>query len=163
MKLLRVLLLVAVAAACVRPASAQPANSRVGLGFNTMASTADGLGVGLRGRLSIPINADISAAADFGITGFVLGGRQNADYILDPQISAIVTLPPSRNRVGYVLFGLGGYIPVGGGEGGPTLHVGLGRAHALQESSFYYEIDPALVIGREGVDLAVPLRFGIIL
>lgn len=163
MKHMRYLLLLSVFLLWMQPAAAQTSLPRFGLGFNTMVSTADGLGLGLRGRFSVPINADVSAAADLGITGFVLGGRRDADYIFDPQLSAIVMLPPTGMRANYVLFGLGGYIPVGGDDdGGPMIHFGLGRAHALQESSFFYELDPALIIGRDHVDLAIPVRIGII-
>lgn len=160
----RYLVLLIVAAACSQLTAAQVDDVRIGVGFNTMVSSADGLGIGVRGRASVPINADVSAAADLGITGFVLNGRRNADYILDPQLSAIVMLPTSQSRANYVLFGIGGYLPIGGdSDGGPTVHAGIGRVHALQESSFFYEINPALVIGREHVDVVIPLRIGVIL
>lgn len=143
---------------------AQTPEPRYGLGFNTMVSSADGFGVGLRGRVSFPVNADFSAAADLGFTGYVLGGRDNAAYILDPQLSAIVMLPAVDERATYVLFGIGAYVPVGGDSdaSGPTIHAGIGRAHLLQESSFFYEINPGLIIGEDNVDVAVPLRVGII-
>lgn len=147
-------------------APAQTLNPRFGLGFNTMLSSADGFGVGVRGRASAPVNADLSVAADIGFTGFVLNGRRNADYIFDPQLSAIISLPESPARLTYILFGLGAYTPVGGDDedatSGPTIHLGLGWVRALQESSFFYEIDPALIIGEESVDVAVPLRIGVI-
>ncbi len=163
MKLLRYIVFMAAVTACSHLAAAQVEDVRFGLGFNSMASSADGLGVGVRGRASIPVNADVSAAGDLGLTGFVLKGRRNADYILDPQLSAIIMLPTSQTRANYVLFGVGGYLPVGGDDGGgPTIHLGFGRVRALQESSFFYEINPALVVGRERVDVAVPLRVGII-
>jgi hypothetical protein len=152
------------AAVCSPPAAAQVEEARIGVGLNTMVSTADGLGIGIRGRASVPVNADVSAAADLGLTGFVLNGRRNADYILDPQFSAIVMLPISPTEANYVLFGLGAYLSVGGDSGGgPTVHLGLGRVRALQESSFYYEINPALMIGQDHVHLMIPLRIGIIL
>lgn len=164
MKLLPCLLFIFVSTVFATPTSAQVAEPRYGVGFNTTLSSADGFGIGLRGRASYPVNADVSAAVGIGLTGFVLNGRENADYILDPQLSAIVMLPVSQARANYVLFGAGAYVPVGGndGQGGPTVHAGLGRAHLLQESSFYYEVDPALVIGRDHVDVAVPVRIGII-
>ncbi len=144
-------------------ANGQVAEPRFGVGFNAMVSTADGLGVGVRGRASYPVNVDVSAAADLGLTGFVLSGRRNADYILDPQLSAIVMLPISSIRANYVLFGAGAYVPVGGDAGGgPTLHLGFGRVRALEESSFFYEVNPALLIGRDDVDLVIPVRLGII-
>ena len=139
---------------------------RFGLGFNSMLSSADGFGIGLRGRASSPVNQDVSVAIDLGFTGFVLNGRRNADYIFDPQLSAIVNLPSRDDRLAYILFGLGGYVPLGSdtenNQNGPTIHFGIGWVHALQETSLFYEIDPALIIGEESVDLAIPLRIGLI-
>lgn len=146
-------------------AAAQDLTPRFGIGFNTLLSTADGLGMGFRGRASAPVNADLSMAVDMGFTGFVLRGRRDATYIFDPQVSAIINLPTRRNQLMYVLFGLGAYVPVGegnDGQNGPTLHLGIGWVRALNESSFYYELDPALVIGEESVDLAFPIRIGLI-
>lgn len=149
------------------PAAAQDLTPRFGLGFNTLISTADGLGLGFRARASAPVNVDLSLGVDLGFTGFVLEGRRNATYVFDPQVSAIVNLPFRRDRLTYVLFGLGAYVPMGDdeendGKRGPTLHLGMGWVHALNETSLFYEIDPALVIGEEGVDLAFPLRIGLI-
>lgn len=147
-------------------AVAQELNPRFGVGANALLSSADGFGLGVRGRASAPINADLSLAGDVGLTAFILGGRRNADYIFDPQVSAIVSLPATRSRLTYVLFGLGGYIPVGDDDSnaasGPTIHGGLGWVVALQESSLYYEIDPAIIIREESVDVAVPFRIGVI-
>lgn len=139
---------------------------RFGIGFNSMLSSADGFGIGFRGRASAPVNRDVSIGIDLGFTGFVLGGRRNADYVFDPQLSAIVNLPQANDRAGYILFGLGGYVPVGNDtanqQNGPTIHIGLGWVRALQETSLFYEINPALVVGESSVDIAIPLRIGII-
>lgn len=146
--------------------SAQGVDPRFGVGANALLSTADGLGIGVRGRASAPINADLSLAADLGLTAFILGGRRNADYIFDPQVSLIVSLPPSGDQLTYLLFGMGGYIPVGDDDSdtasGPTIHGGFGWVRSLQESSLFYEINPALVIREEGIDLAIPFRIGVI-
>lgn len=164
--LLAVVLLAALSQVSIRESVAQELNPRFGFGANAMLSSADGFGVGLRGRASAPINADLSFGADLGLTAFVLGGRADADYIFDPQLSAIVSLPPTRSRLTYLLFGMGGYIPVsdndGNAEGGPTIHGGVGWVVALQETSLFYEINPALIIGQESVDIAVPFRIGVI-
>jgi len=149
-----------------REGAAQVPSARFGIGFNSMLSSADGLGVGFRGRASAPVNSDLSIAIDLGFTGFVLGGRRNADYIFDPQLSAIINLPSTPNRLGYVLFGMGGYIPVGTDsddeQNGPTVHIGIGWVHALQETSLYYEVNPALIVGEDNVDIAIPVRIGVI-
>lgn len=146
--------------------AAQALSPRFGVGFNTLLSTADGIGLGFRGRASAPVNADLSLAVDLGFTGFILQGRDDATYIFDPQASVIVNLPYQPRQLGYLLFGVGAYVPTGDNaadaEGGPTLHLGIGWVHALKESSLFYEIDPALIIGEESVDLALPLRIGLI-
>ena len=146
---------------------AQSRNPRFGLGFNTLVSTAEGLGVGLRGRASAPVNTDLSLAVDFGFTGFVFEGRRDATYLFDPQVSAIITLPSDRRRVPYVLFGFGGYVPFGDNdegsrENGPTLHGGMGWVVPLNETSLFYEINPAVVVGENRVHLALPFRIGLI-
>lgn len=160
-----VLAFVLQAAVAPHDAAAQT-SPRFGLGFNSMLSSADGFGIGFRGRASAPVNLDLSIAIDVGFTGFVLGGRRNADYIFDPQLSAIINLPQSEDRAGYILFGLGGYVPVGRDaedeQSGPTIHIGLGWVRALHETSLFYEIDPALIIGEQRVDIAIPLRIGVI-
>lgn len=148
-------------------APAQAQDPRFGIGFNALLSTADGLGLGFRGRASAPVNADLSLAVDLGFSGFVLEGRRNATYVFDPQVSAIITLPERRNQLPYLLFGLGAYVPIGEDDdgrrrSGPTLHGGMGWVQMLRETSLYYEINPGLVIAEERVDLAIPFRVGII-
>lgn len=152
-------------------AHAQDRTPRFGLGFNTMLSTSDGLGLGFRGRVSAPINLDLSVALDLGLTGFVLQGRDQAVYVFDPQVSAILTLPYGQNRAPYVLGGIGAYAAFDQDDeesegnttrGGPTIHGGIGWVQRLNETTVYYEINPALVIGEEDVDLVFPLRLGII-
>lgn len=149
-----------------REIAAQAPTPRFGVGFNSMLSSADGFGIGFRGRASAPVNRDLSIAIDVGFTGFVLNGRKNADYVFDPQLSAIINMPYRDDQLAYVLFGLGGYVPLGSDiedeQNGPTIHIGIGWVHALQETSLFYEIDPALIIGEESVDVAIPLRIGII-
>lgn len=160
-----IILLALVVCGQARRAAAQELHPRFGLGFNTLLSTADGFGLGFRGRASAPVNADLSLAVDLGFTGFILEGRREASYVFDPQVSTIINLPFRRDRLTYVLFGLGAYVPVGdedGGQSGPTLHLGVGWVHALSESSLFYEIDPAIIIGEDRVDLAFPIRIGLI-
>lgn len=148
------------------PAAAQNLSPRFGIGLGGMLSTEDGFGLSLRGRASAPINADFSAAVDLGVTGFVLGGTEDAVYIFDPQLSAIVTLPStSGNRLPYLLAGVGAYLPITETDrsiSGPTIHAGIGWVQALRETSLFYEIDPALVIGEDSVDLIIPFRIGLI-
>lgn len=140
---------------------------RFGLSFNTALSTEDGLGVGLRLRGSAPVNADLSFAVDLGMTGFVFGGRDEATYLVDPQVSAIVSVPRGRpDQLTYFLGGLGAYIPFEANadnpEAAPTLHLGIGRVELLTDTSIFYEINPGLIIGEERVGLLLPIRAGII-
>lgn len=146
------------------PASAQELRPRIGMGVNGMVSTQDGLGIGFRGRVSAPVNADVSIAVDAGFTGFILGGRDQASYVFDPQVGAIVNLPGTTEQLSYLLFGVGAYVPMGetDSRSGPTLHFGYGRVRVLQETSLFYEINPALIVGERRVDLAIPVRVGII-
>lgn len=143
---------------------AQLSETRFGLGFNTLLSSEDGLGLGFRGRISTAINADLSFALDAGLTGFILGGRDDATYIIDPQASLIITLP-GVERATYLIAGMGAYIDTSGNSDsleGPTIHFGVGWVQTLRESVLFYEIDPALVIGRTEVAVAIPFRIGII-
>ena len=161
------LLLIATAVLTISQRSAaQDVTPRFGIGFNSLLSSADGFGIGFRGRASAPVNRDVSVAIDLGLTGFVLNGRRNADYIFDPQLSAIINLPSRSGQLTYILFGLGGYVPVGrdaaNEQNGPTIHIGIGWVHALNETSLFYELDPALIIGEESVDIAIPFRIGLI-
>ncbi len=144
----------------VSAASAQTA-PRYGLGFNVLATTSDGIGLGIHGRAAIPVNSNLSIGGDVGVTGFIFGGRDDASYAFDPQVSLIITLP-GTDRATYVMGGVGAYIPTSDSEGGPTLHFGIGRAQLIGETSVYYELDPAIVIEKSEIQFNLPLRFGII-
>lgn len=149
------------------PATAQDASPRFGVGFALQPSTSEILGFGLRARVSAPVNSDLSLAADVGFTGFLLRGRDEATYIFDPQVSAIVTLPYETDRAPYILAGLGAYAPFESEDDehfvqGPTLHGGVGWVQVLRETTLFYEVNPILIIGQESVGLAIPLRLGVI-
>lgn len=143
---------------------AQDTPPRFGVGLQSLISTEDGLGIGVHGRVSVPVNNDFSVALGGGFTGFVLEGRDEATYVFDPQIAAIVTLPYGTEPLTYFMGGVGAYVPFNGdaGDGGPTLHAGVGRVWGLVDTSIYAEINPGLIIGESAVDLVIPLRFGVI-
>ena len=150
------------------PATAQSVRPRIGLGMGSMLTTGDRLmALGFNVRSSFPYNADLSFAINLGVSGFVLSGREDAAYYLNPQGSAIITLYPSNPRSPYVLAGFGGHIPVGYARevenGGPTVHAGVGWVVGLQATSLYIEIDPALLIAKDYVDLLLPIRLGLVL
>lgn len=157
------LLMVLIVCTTVR-SEAQFANSRFGFGFNTMLSADHGLGLGFRGRISTPINADLSFAFDAGLTGFILGGSDDAVFIVDPQVSLIITLP-GVEKAPYLLAGMGAFLDISKNDDsltGPTVHFGIGKVHTLRESILFYELDPALIIGKDKVAVAIPFRIGII-
>lgn len=163
-RLHHVLLVLVLLALGASDARAQLENSRFGIGFNTLLSADNGFGMGFRGRLSTPINADLSFALDAGLTGFILGGRDDATWVLDPQASLIVTLP-GVEKAPYLLMGIGGYFDPSDSNDtltGPTLHVGVGWVKPLRESVLFYELDPALIIGETKVSPAIPFRIGVI-
>lgn len=148
-------------------AHGQDLNPRFGLGFNTSVSTADGVGIGMRLRGSAPVNRDLSFAIDLGMTGFIFEGRDEATYLVDPQISAIVSVPDDRpDRLTYFMGGFGAYLPFdendNSRDAAPTLHFGIGRVHSLTETSIFYEVNPGLIIGQERVGLVLPIRAGVI-
>ena len=143
----------------------QDLNPRFGLGVGGILSTEDGVGLSLRGRASAPVNGDFSVGLDAGFTGYVLGGGEEAVYVFEPQLSGIVSLTPSASYLPYLMAGIGAHLPVSNEErsvSGPVLHIGYGRVQPLQDSSLFYEINPGLLIGSEGVDVLIPVRIGLI-
>lgn len=148
-------------------AHAQELSPRYGVGLHTNVTPGDGFGLGLTGRLSMPINLDLSLALDAAFTGFILKGRNKATYLFHPQLSAIVTLPQrdNANSIPYLLTGFGGYFDLGNDAKtklGPSIHLGLGWVQALSETTLFYEVNPALIIGETSVEFALPLRIGLI-
>lgn len=155
--------------ACPSPSMAQFENrleTRFGLGFNTVLSVDNGFGLGFRGRVSTPVNQDFSLAIGMGFTGFVLRGRDESSFVFDPQLSGIINIPQRGSPAQvYLLAGVGGYIPLSSAstnESGPSIHFGIGRVEPLSQSSFYYEMNPAVIIGETRVNFVLPFRVGII-
>ena len=149
-------------------AHAQALNPRIGFGLTSTVTTDfdNPVGLGLLVRGSLPVNPDLSFAAGAGITGFVLGGRDDASYYVTPQVLAIITLSSTTPRSPYVLFGLGGYLPVGTNkneDGGPTLHIGMGWAASLQHTSVYFEVAPSLTIAKDNSRLILPIKAGVVI
>ncbi len=137
---------------------------RIGLGFNSLISTDDGFGPGLRVRVSSPINSDVSVAIGSGFTGYVLGGRDEASYAVDPQVSLIVTRTDTPTQGTYFMGGAGAYLPINteDSKAAPTIHLGVGRVWLLQETSLFAEFDPALAIGETAAAGLFSFRFGVI-
>ena len=171
---MRALLLIAaagLAAALAPSASAQPYPPRFGAGLEASLPGQDlvpeGVGVGFRGRVSVPVNRDLSLAAGAGLAGFILGGRDDATYVFNPQVSVILSLPRS-GATRYLLGGFGGFLPFGDTDGfddpqgGPALHVGFGWAFPLSETSFFVEVNPSLLVGADETTVVLPARVGVI-
>lgn len=139
---------------------------RLGAGVQLLGSTEDGVAPGVRLRASAPLNADVSLAGDLGLSGFVLGGSDDATYLLEPQLSLVVNLPSSSSdRLPYLLTGIGGHFPLadeGSSESGLVLHAGYGQVQALADTSVFYEINPGLLIADDNVELLLPIRIGLI-
>lgn len=145
------------------PAHAQE-RPRVGIGFNSLISTDDGFGPGIRVRMSSPINRDVSLALGSGFTGYVLGGRDEASYAVDPQASLIVTRTDSPTQGTYFMGGAGAYLPINteDSNAAPTVHLGVGRVWLLQDTSLFAEFNPALAIGETAAGGLFSFRFGVI-
>ncbi len=143
---------------------------RFGVGFEAVVVPdgneilQDGLGVGLHGRVALPLKSDLSAGVGMGIDGFVLNGSAEASWLATPEATLILTLPRRGGDVRYILGGVAGYIPLTDEiePGGPALVLGAGWAFPLRETSFYIELAPALVVGRSTSTVAIPLRVGVI-
>ena len=140
---------------------------RYGAGFDVATAVLgqdvipDGPSIGIRGRVAIPVNADLSVAGSLGLGAHLFGGSDDTRYVLNPQVSAIVMLP-SDGSARYVLGGFGGFLPFSGGGGGPSLHLGYGIAIPLTDTSLYAEVDPSLVIGDTEVVPVLAVRTGVI-
>lgn len=167
----RLLTLTLLALLIAPAASAQndAVSPRFGVGFDAIVVPPgqgllpSGVALGVRGRAALPVNADLSVAASLGIAANPFSGGDDATTVATPQGSLIVTLPGSSGSdARYLLGGFGGYVPLSGGRGGASIHAGIGWARALNETSLYVELNPALVIGSEATTIAVPARVGVI-
>jgi len=141
------------------------AGPRYGLGVQLMGSTVDNnIGPGFRFRVSAPLTRDVSLGFGSSFTGYILEGRDEASYAVDPQASLIVTLPGSGQESLYVMTGAGAYLPFGAtnATSGPTFHLGLGKVWLLRQSSFFFELDPALYVGEDATSVIIPVRVGVI-
>ncbi len=122
----------------------------------------DGLSIGLRGRGALPINADLSVGASLGVGAHLFADSEPTRYVLNPQASLIVTLPSEGPNVRYVLGGFGGFLPLSGGKGGPTIHGGYGMAFPLRQTSLFIEGNPSLIIGESETGFVLAARTGVI-
>ena len=156
--------LLAPAASAQRYDAAPP---RFGAGFDLYSAVTsqralpDGPAIGVRGRVALPVNADVSVSASLGLGAHLFEGTSAARYVLNPQASVIVTLP-GRGTARYVIGGVGGFLPLSDGGGGPAIHAGYGWAIPLTETSLYAEIAPSLLIGQDEAVPVLAVRGGVI-
>lgn len=140
-------------------------NAQVGGGIQMVGSTAEAsVGPGLFVRGAIPLTRDVSVGLGTAGTGYVLEGGAEASYVLDLEAAAIVTLPSPSKSANYLMGGGGLRIPFRSEnlDVGPTVHLGLGRLWALQESTLFVEVRPTLYVREAAADFVFPLRAGII-
>lgn len=159
------LLTIGLTLSCLSSAQAQQ-DPRFGVGVQILGATTGGnLGPGLRVRASTPVNPDLSLAVGSGLTGYIFRGRDEAAFALDPQASAILTFAAQGPESAYALTGAGAYVPFGetSANSGPTFHLGGGKVWLLNESSLFFEANPAFLIGRETTSLVFSVRAGVIL
>lgn len=147
---------------------AQGLRPRVGFGLGLVSGTTEqAIGISLDTRLSLVTNQDLSFAASANFVNYILKGREAASYFFHPSFSAIVTLNAANLQSPYLMFGLGGNLPLAGNaesiDSGPSLHGGLGWVFSLQSTSLYMEVIPRLIIVRSGVVMQLPARFGVML
>ncbi|MEM8558145.1 MAG: hypothetical protein AAGG50_10015 [Bacteroidota bacterium] len=164
--------LVLALALAFHPTASAQTSVKFGAGFDALLTppsqdiVTEGLGVGARFRAAFPVNADLSFAAGAGVFGYIFKGRDDAAYLFNPQLSVIVTTTRgAANRYRYLMGGIGYFAaltPDTDAEGGPAIHFGLGWATPLNDTSLYFEIDPALIIGETSTTFAIPVRVGVI-
>jgi len=149
---------------------AQALSTRVGLSTELIMNpfidelTDRTAGIGIRGRVGFGFNDDLSLGVGLGVVSFIFDGTSNAEHIINPQLSLIVSLPGTR-RFPYIFGGVGSIFRTGGDLSSRTflnLHVGYGLAFPLSESTFFFEIDPQLIVMSESSNLLIPLRVGVI-
>src|SRR5690554_4031027 len=98
---MRTLLLLVAVVALSLPVAAQrySVDPRFGFGFDAVVvppgqdMLPEGLGLGIRGRVAVPVNRDLSVADGVGVAGFVFQKQDDASYVFTPQLSVILTLP----------------------------------------------------------------------
>ncbi len=159
-------LLLILCADCTETA-AQDASTRFGLGAGVVINPSnrevsdDDLGVDLRGRISLPVSEAVSVAADIGT--FIFSHNDRTEFVLNPQVSLIVTLGGTR-RFPYFMAGAGAVLPAEQDkESQLEVHVGYGWAWPFgTRMSAFVEIDPLVAFRQEGIAVMVPVRGGFI-
>ena len=147
--------------------SAQDLSTRFGFGAGLVINpsnpsiSTDDLGIDLRGRISKPVGARASIAAD--VSTFLFSADESTEFVLNPQVSVIVTLDGER-RFPYLVFGVGALLPTEQGRSGQlTIQGAYGWAWPFGDgTSAFAELNPMIAFKDEGIALLFPLRGGLI-
>jgi hypothetical protein len=149
-------------------AAAQDSATKFGLGVGLVANPTDDklanddIGLAVRGRVSKPLNSDVSLAGSVGFYAFAFNGTDTADYVLNPELSLIVTLN-GDTRFPYLLVGAGGLFPTGGEDDARfAAHAGYGLAFPLTSVSVFVEVVPTIAFNDTGTTFIVPVSVGMI-
>lgn len=147
---------------------AQETNTKFGLGAGLVMNPMDDdlandeVGLAVRGRIAKPLNSDVSLAASVGFYAFAFNGTDNADYILNPELSLVVTLD-GYSRFPYLLVGAGGLFPTDGDKTSRfAAHAGYGLAWPLTSVSVFLEATPTVAFQDEGTTFLIPVTIGMI-
>jgi hypothetical protein len=157
-----------VGAGGVSDSLAQEMRAKFGLGVGMVANPTDDdladddIGLSVIGRISKPLNTDVSLAGTLGFYAFAFNGTETADYIFNPELSLVVTLN-GYSRFPYLLVGAGGLFPTDGDEEARFgAHAGYGLAWPLTSVSVFLEAKPTIAFQESGTTFVIPVTVGMI-
>lgn len=124
------------------------------------------VGPGVHVDAKQPITGGLSVVAGGGLAAYILEGRRTGTYSFTPEAGLNMVIP-SRSKWANVIFGGGGYhVPFGKGasaaEGGPTIHLGVGRIRALRETTLFINLSPTAVLREQTTAFFLALRTGVV-
>lgn len=137
------------------------------ISFQMAASSIErSVGPGLHVDAKQPIVGGLSLVAGGGLSAFILEGHRTGTYSFTPEVGVNLVVP-SRSKWANVIFGGGGYhVPFGAGaaasDGGPTIHLGVGRIRALRETTLFINLSPSAVIRSRTTAFFFALRTGVV-
>jgi len=165
---LKVCVLLAMVAATASNTLAQDTRPKFGLGVGFVANPTDDdlanddVGLAVRGRISKPMNSDVSLAGSVGLYAFAFNGTETADYVFNPELSLVVTLN-GASRFPYLLVGAGGLFPTDGDKSARfAAHAGYGIAWPLTSVSVFLEVTPTIAFQESSTTFVIPLMVGMI-
>lgn len=147
--------------------SGQEMETRFGFGAGMVLNpsnrevSGDDLGYDFRFRVSQPMTRSLSFA--IGVGSFVFDNGQKTEFVVNPQVLLIATLPGNR-RFPYLMAGVGAVLPAEQERQSQIeVHSGFGWAWPFGvRMSAFVETNPGLAIRDEGFAAIIPLRAGLI-